>query len=485
MASTEENNTMATENGDTAPIHANDNTPPAAITNQPASNGAPGPTQQQVGIQQQQGTASHPATQPNPNYNNTNNFGHNMGQAPQHQQWQTHPQQNQQWQPPQWQPPQPPLNHWQQPNQWQPSAAQPLAYPHHSGFYPNHQQFQGNYFHNQPPMPVQQSFHNQATVPAPTHQQPAGTGVRAADTGNNGGEAAVTDMGDDQSEVLTQADAPEEPQFFGAIANRLQAWEAQRKQPATEGPQVYEQLANYMNDQLDLGFVTQELDQSVKQFPVLKNVPLAMAPELEKTIYNSTKLTRDSSLKATEQSLKTIQKGIASSINALGPLAEVIMRQSQDNEELDAVSPILLDVIKFLSFSLNGLSKKRRDLLRPHIDAKYQKLGRKDEDFDPKFLFGGNLSERVREVKASNSLMKEVMKPDPKPQTQNQPKRYPQNSGGRNPNHNSGQRASNRSTPYNRNNNNNANNSSNTNSSNKQDFRKTGPSGSSGGYKRS
>lgn len=234
-------------------------------------------------------------------------------------------------------------------------------------------------------------------------------------------------------------------------------------------------------DQFALGFVTQDLDQSVKSFPVLRNVPLALVPELEKEIYNSTKLTRDSSLKATEQTLKTIQKGIASSINALGPLAEVIMKQSRDNEELDAVSPALLDVIKLLTNSFNGISKKRRDLLRPHIDVKYQKFGKKcDDDHDHKFLFGGNLSQRVNEVKASNSLMKEVMKPEPKPSASNQPKRHQHNNAsGRTNGQNSGQRSTNRPAPYNRNNNGAQTSKSNT------DFRKTGSSGNSGGHKRS
>lgn len=321
----------------------------------------------------------------------------------------------------------------------------------------------------------------------PTHQQSSGTAGAGADIGNNGGEREVAETDGNQSEVLTQNGEPEEPQFFGAIEDRLRAWAAQRKVNPKEGPEVYEHLANYMMDQLSAGFVTQDLDQSVKDFPVLKNVPLAIIPELENEIYNSPKVSKDPSTKATEQALKTIQKGIVSSINALGPLAEVIMRQSRDNEELDAVSPVLLDVIKMLANSLNGLSKKRRDFLRPHIDVKYQKLGKKDEDFDPKFLFGGNLSERVREVKASNSLMKEVMKPDNKPQGQGQapPRRFPSNNGGlgRSTGHSSGQRSNNRPAPYNRNNQ--GGQHSQNNGSAKQDFRKTGSSGNSGGYKRS
>lgn len=438
--------------------------------------------QQDVQQQQPPATVSQPATQQNPNYNH-NNFGFNMGQMPQ--QWQApQPPQQQQWQSFQPQPP----HQWQMPQhqQWQPSRAQPLHYPHHSGYYPDPHHFQGNYYPAMPQFPHQQPQvpHN---VPqqAPNNQHSAGTASQGVDTGmgNNGGAGDVADTDGNQSEVLTQNDESEEPQFFGAIEDRLKAWAAQRKQNPTEGPEVYEHLANYMMDHFSLGFVTQELDQSVKEFPVLKNVPLAITPELEKEIHESPKVSKDSSTKTTEQALKTIQKGIASSVNALGPLAEVIMRQSRDNEELNAVSPVLLDVIKLLAYAFNGISKKRRDLLRPHIDVKYQKLGKKDEGFDPKFLFGGNLSQRVNEVKASNSLMKEVMKPENKPQGQGQPRRFPSNNGGsgRKPGQSSGQRSSNRAAPYNRNN---QGGQSSQNSQNKQDFRKAGPSGNSGGYKR-
>lgn len=93
-----------------------------------------------------------------------------------------------------------------------------------------------------------------------------------------------------------------------------------------------------------------------------------------------------------------------------------------------------------------GLSKKRRDLLRPHIDVKYQKLGTKDEDFDPIFLFGGNLAERARKVKAQTSIMKEVMKSDPKAQSA-QGKAPTSGYRGGNLN-NGGYRGGNRSAPY-------------------------------------
>lgn len=51
-------------------------------------------------------------------------------------------------------------------------------------------------------------------------------------------------------------------------------------------------------------------------------------------------------------------------------MAEVIMKQRKDNEELG-------------------------DLLCPHMDVKYQELGKNEEDFNLKFLFGGNISERT------------------------------------------------------------------------------------------
>lgn len=124
------------------------------------------------------------------------------------------------------------------------------------------------------------------------------------------------------------------------------------------------------------------------------------------------------------------------------------MQQSRNNEELGKVSGSILEIIKMLSSALAGLSKKRRDLLRPHIDQKYQKLGKNDEDFNPQFLFGGNLSDRVKEIKARDSLMKEVIKTDKKPQ--GQPRRQQTNCGQSRPVYTNTQRSGNRQTPYNR-----------------------------------
>lgn len=123
---------------------------------------------------------------------------------------------------------------------------------------------------------------------------------------------------------------------------------------------------------------------------------------------------------------------------------------------------------------MSGLSKKRRDLLRLHIDAKYQKLDKNDEDFETNFLFGGNASDIARKIKARDSLMKEVMKSDTK--TQGNPSKFPNNAPVKA--HGSGQRQTHRNTPYPRNQNrgqegqSSSANSCNTN----QDFRKNGPS---------
>lgn len=373
-------------------------------------------------------------------------------------------------------------------NNFYPSQQQPLNYPQYSGQYGGQQQFLGNGFgypsmpnpmpmmQPQPPQqyfqpmpnPAFQNYQNQPhTMPNPNYQN------QTQSSGNSRDVDAST-MDGNQSEAGSQISNSEEPQYFGAIANRLDEWAAQKKEDASEGPEVYGRLAGFMTDQLKKGFSTQELDQSIKAFPTIKNVPLAYAPELEKDIFEYINTQKYSSQRANEIALKSIQRGISSSINALGPLAEVIMKQCQDNEELSSASTVVLDVIKLLSNSLAGLTKKRRDLLRPHIDAKYQKLGKNDEDFDPNFLFGGNISDRARKIKARDSLMKEVMKSDT--QNQGSPRKFPNNGGAKASTSN--QRQTSRTTPYPRTQNRGHGNHTSTSTSNngKQDFRKNGSS---------
>lgn len=243
---------------------------------------------------------------------------------------------------------------------------------------------------------------------------------------------------DDFSDVQTEVGTPDQPQFFGSMADQLDAWARAKKDKTKEGVQVYENLAGFMMDQLEQGFNSADLDYSIKDYPTITNVPMACAPELERDLFEHTKFQKDLPLKATELALKSIQRGVASSINALGPVAEVVMRQCEDNEELDGISTAVLDVIKLLSNVLGGLTKKRRDLLRHILDAKYQKLGKGDEDFDIKYLFGGNLPERARKVRANNSVMNEILKPDPKQNTQTNLRRAHHPYGG-GPHRNGGQ----------------------------------------------
>lgn len=385
-----------------------------------------------------------------PNYHNyANNMGHqfNGGQMQQHQ------------------------------NQFQPSAAQPLSYPNYGG--PNYggyyghqqQQFtpsfqnQGNYMpqHNMglpPPPPQMPAF---APPPPPPPPQPAV--VNPAPAQSVSGDSA-TDEATEQGE---------EEQFSGQVSDRLDEWMKQVKEKPTQGPAICTKLASYMSYQIEQGFNTAELDYSIKEYPPLKNVPTAWAPELESDIFGHTRFQNNKTVVATEVALKSIQRGIASSLNALGPLTEIIMRQAENNPQLDDASTAVLDIIKFLSNSLGGITKKRRDFLKPTVDGKYhQRLAKKDEDYDPRFLFGGNVGDRVRKYKAADSLMKDVMKPETK--SHNGQRRAPSAAAGSSNSNSQGSRSNHRSQPYNRQSgSNSAPSRSNNNQKPRQDFRNKGP----------
>lgn len=449
MSNAGEDRRMGSEETTTGTL-GEDNSTPTPVNQPAAANGvAPDNSLAQQAQQVQQVQNQNQFSNQNINHHQT--YGYNMGQYPQN---------------------------------FQPSQQQPLGYPQYGQCYPNQQQqypnqqpqFQPFYY---PPVPnmhqpwnYQQQYHPPQPPQPPANQQPAGTG-------NNTRDMDVASAFDgDQSDGGTEQENVPERRYSGPLADQLHKWAAERKQGPNEGPEIYETLAEFMSHHLKRAFITQELDQSVKDYPTMKNVPLAVTPELEEEIAEYTRSHRDTSLKGTEAALKSIQKGILSALNALGPLAEVIMKQGAANEELGAVSTPVLDIIKLLANASAGISKKRRDLLIPHIDAKYKKLSKHDEGFDQTCLFGGNLSERARKLKAQTSLMKEVMKSDTKSQG-GQGKTNP--TGNRAGNYNNGgYRAPARTTPYpprqqGRSSNNNSGQSNQTSSSG---FRKGGSSNS-------
>lgn len=456
---------MATENQDTTTGTLGADTTPPAPVNQPAAANGVAPdnslaqqaqqaqqaqhVQHQQQVQHQQ--AQHHAHNQHHQQNYNQHYGYNMGNYPQN---------------------------------FQPSQQQPLHYPQYGQYYPNHQQQYPPYFY--PPVnnvPQQYNYQPQPQPPPPPPpQQPVIQQAAAAGHDRRDTEEGST-MDDDQSDINHDQENRQERRYSGPLADQLHTWAAERKKGPSEGPEIYETLAEFMSHQLGRAFSTQELDQSVKDYPTMKNVPLALAPDLEGEISEYTRLHRDTSLKGTEAALKSIQKGILSALNAFGPLAEVIMKQGAGNEELGEASTPVLDIIKLLANASAGISKKRRDLLIPHIDAKYKKLSKNDEDFDPAFLFGGNLQERARKVKATATLMKEVMKPDNKNQGA-QGKSNPQGNRSSNTN-NGGYRAPARPAPYPRQQGRTSSNTSGTTTqSTNQGFRRGGSSNQNGNKSR-
>ena len=124
-----------------------------------------------------------------------------------------------------------------------------------------------------------------------------------------------------------------------------------------------------------------------------------------------------------------IQRDIASAMSALSDIGAFIYERKSSDPDLDELSTQFGDGMQLLSVALLALSDERRKalskVLKPqaydHLTATLSKRDR------PEALFGGNVTEAMREYdaakKASKSLSKEQKKPTQKPkkfQAQNQ-----------------------------------------------------------------
>ena len=168
---------------------------------------------------------------------------------------------------------------------------------------------------------------------------------------------------------------------------------------------------------------TADLEKLAKQHPRVENVAAMKVPRLDIEVYQ----VLDQKVRNNDQSLQAIQKGIVGAMSALSPVLELAYERADSDDQFDACGKGLWECIQLLSFSLNGLSTRRRELIKPCLAPVYAQVLTKGHETTPDWLYGGNLVETTKKCEVAKRIGEKILN---KKSQQRQPKQQqPQNRG--------------------------------------------------------
>ena len=172
------------------------------------------------------------------------------------------------------------------------------------------------------------------------------------------------------------------------------------------GPVVNETLAHVINSFFEETKTAGELERLAKDYPRVKNAEKMVVPKLEPELFSAV----DQASRATDIALQNIQKGIVSALSAMAPVGSVMLDRGKADQELDELSGNLLDSFNMLALASQAVSSRRRENLKPLMQATYAKALAKPQEGSPLWLYGGNLSESTRKCEVARKLADKIVK---------------------------------------------------------------------------
>ena len=226
-----------------------------------------------------------------------------------------------------------------------------------------------------------------------------------------------------QEPVPVQPLVVEEITAKGALADFLREQLAEVKECDKVTPKLSGGVARIIEKYLKDSIYTADMEKLAKKYPKVENVPNMQVPKLDTEVFTLLQ----QNYKNMDQSFQTIQKGIVSSLAALSPVLEKIMVKSEEDQELAELGINIADSLKLMSFTLNTLSGRRRELLKPCLAPAYVRVLTKGHETTPEWLFGGDLLTTTKKCEAAKRIGQKVLKPkestqqqQPKPRGSNQ-----------------------------------------------------------------
>ena len=197
----------------------------------------------------------------------------------------------------------------------------------------------------------------------------------------------------------------------GALADFLREQLAEVKECDKVTPKLSGGVARIIDKYLKDSYYTADMEKLCKKYPKVENVANMEVPKLDTEVFTLLQ----QNFRNMDQSIQSIQKGVVSTMAALSPVLEKVMVKSEDDPELAELGINIADSLKLLSFTLNTLSGRRRELLKPCLAPAYVRILTKEHETTPQWLFGGDLLTTTKKCEAAKRIGQKVLKSKEQP----------------------------------------------------------------------
>ena len=214
-----------------------------------------------------------------------------------------------------------------------------------------------------------------------------------------------------QSVTVNEQQVLQEITAKGALADFLREQLAEVKECDKVTPKLSGGVARIVDKYLKDSLYSAEMEKLAKKYPKVENVQRMQVPKLDTEVFTLIQ----QNYRNMDQSVQGIQKGVAASMAALSPVLETIMIKSEDDPQLAELGINIADSLKLMAFTLNLLSGRRRELLKPCLAPAYVRVLTKGHETTPEWLFGGDLLTTTKKCEAAKRIGQKVLKPKDPP----------------------------------------------------------------------
>ena len=242
----------------------------------------------------------------------------------------------------------------------------------------------------------------------------AGAADQQSEDGWDRQHRAAHEISDDEDDISIISDQPkvhtEKLDFSGLKAGKLAELLKTRHERVSEadrlGPEINGTLAKIIDAFFEEVKPTGEIEKLVKEYPKVKNLEKVAVPKLENELFSAI----DQNTRMTDVALQLLQKALVASISAMAPIAALALERGAEDEQLDELSSNVMDSIHLMALANSGISSRRREIIKPHLQITYAKAMAKNHGGEPQWLFGGNLTETTRKCEAEKRVTEKILK---------------------------------------------------------------------------